>query len=370
MVRSVCRHAGVERTSPKLPGLPQPEGATIFLRKSTSGLRPFDAVEKLRNEIRQSLNLLALYQQSQAPAVDPRGWVLSSDGAQEVQDRTVPLQNLHPRRDASSLADKAAAALNSREEPAIRAALELHSVALSSVDHRLRLVNLWSAIECLASLVEGETIISRVQKLVVPILTWRKVEKVVRYLAISIHCWLQKNPDIDRATCPIRLGHNDSVPPEQLLTLLAEPEDSKNILLLLNLVSGHPLLLYRIDRAWRTFNSPLVLYSNLKESSQRLEWHLWRIYRARNLLVHHGMEPRFIPQLANHLQQYFSWTLSRILHGLTFGPEWRATDSWTFWKSKSDHVLRSLKTNAKMLVVGDMFPEELPASHFPVWADR
>ena len=45
MVRSVCRHAGVERTSPKLPGLPQPEGATIFLRKSTSGLRPFDAVE-------------------------------------------------------------------------------------------------------------------------------------------------------------------------------------------------------------------------------------------------------------------------------------------------------------------------------------
>jgi hypothetical protein len=131
VVRSVCRHAGVERTSLKLPDLPQPEGATIFLRKSTSGLRPFDAVEKLRNEIRQSLNLLALYQQSQAPAVDPRGWVLSSDGAQEVQDRTVPLQNLHPRRDASSLADKAAAALNSREEPAIRAALELHSVALS-----------------------------------------------------------------------------------------------------------------------------------------------------------------------------------------------------------------------------------------------
>jgi hypothetical protein len=206
VVRSVCRHAGVERTSPKLPGLPQPEGATIFLRKSTSGLRPFDAVEKLRNEIRQSLNLLALYQQSQAHAVDPRGWVLSSDGAQEVQDRTVPLQNLHPRRDASSLADKAAAALNSREEPAIRVALELHSVAPSSVDHRLRLVNLWSAIECLASLVEGETIISRVQKLVVPILTWRKVEKVVRYLAISIHCWLQKNPDVDRATCPIRLG--------------------------------------------------------------------------------------------------------------------------------------------------------------------
>jgi hypothetical protein len=157
---------------------------------------------------------------------------------------------------------------------------------------------------------------------------------------------------------------NDSVPPEQLLTLLAEPEDSKNILLLLNLVSGHPLLLYRIDRAWRTFNSPLVLYSNLKESSQRLEWHLWRIYRARNLLVHHGMEPRFIPQLANHLQQYFSWTLSRILHGLTFGPEWRATDSWTFWKSKSDHVLRSLKTNAKMLVVGICFPKNFRPAIF------
>ena len=61
VVRSVCHHAGVERPSPKLPGLPQPEDATIFLRKSTRGLRPFDAVEKLRSEIRQSLNLLALY---------------------------------------------------------------------------------------------------------------------------------------------------------------------------------------------------------------------------------------------------------------------------------------------------------------------
>ena len=59
----------------------------------------------------------------------------------------MPLQNPHPRRDASSLADKAAAALNSREEPAISSRARTPQRSAFLVDHGLRLVNLWSAIE-------------------------------------------------------------------------------------------------------------------------------------------------------------------------------------------------------------------------------
>lgn len=365
-VRAVCDHANVTRSSPKVPGLPTGEGL-IFFRRTTRGLRAAEAVDALKTEIRAGLNLLALYKQSAAPPILQGGWVVDAVGAKHIPEANASLRNLHPRRDAVALADSSAAALASRKEPAIRAALDLHNLALSMTDHRLRLVNLWSALECLASLVEGDSIISRVVGLAVPILTWRKIEKVVRYLAINIHFWLRENPRFDRKRCPFALSHNDSVAPEQILTLLAQPKNAAGIVDLLALVGHHPLLCHRIHESWKVFHDPQALHADLDRSGRRLGWHLWRIYRARNLLVHQGIEPPCLPQLANHLQQYFSWTISRLLHGLERGPRWTAKDSWYFWKSKSDHVLGTLLRQPQNLRVGDLFPEYLRSPDYPVW---
>lgn len=358
-IRAVCDNLNVARVSPNIPGLPV-EGDFIYLRRETPGLREADAVESFKADIREGLNLLALYQQIAAPAIHGDAWIMESEGARQVQSRSPSFRNLHPRRNSVQLADKAAAALaGSKDEPAIRSALDLHNLALSMTDHRLRLVNLWSALECLASLIEGDSIISRVERMVCPILAWRKPEKIVRYLAISIHFWLKNNPELNRSNLPFGLGYNESVAPERILALLAEPENSTGIRALMNLVSGHPLLLYRVNQAWKLIHDPSCLYKDLSSSSKRLGWHLWRIYRARNLLVHQGVEPECLPQLANHLQQYLSWTLSRLLHGLTFGPNWTARDSWFFWKSKSDHLISCLATSPHLLIMEDLFPEEL-----------
>ena len=163
------------------------------------------------------------------------------------------------------------------------------------------------------------------------------------------------------------MGCNDAVHPEQILKLLCEPKDSKGILGLFALVAQHPLLLYRVNEAWKIFHDPVKLQKDLKRSSEGLSWHLWRIYRARNLLVHQGVEHDCLPQLSNHLQQYFSWTLSRILHGLTLGNQWSARDSWYYWKSKSDHVVESLGRDPRCLLMEDMFPEDLSHPNVVVW---
>ncbi len=366
-IRKICDHSRVRQASPKTPGLPDLKDV-IYLRSPASGIRPGEALEALKTEIRANLNLLALYGQQRAPEILSDGWVVLSKGVTPVKDPGAAFRNLHPRRNAVELADQAAGALaNGRDEPAIRAALDLHNLALSMKDHGLRLVNLWSALECLASVVDGDTIISRVARLVTPILTWRKVDKTVRYLAISIHFWLQKNPQIDRRSLPFPLGHTDSVAPEHILTLLTQPKNSLPIRALLNVVSGHPLMVYRINAAWEALHDPAALHRDLRTSSQRLDWHLWRIYRARNLLVHKGVVPACLPQLANHLQQYLSWMLTRFLHGLTNGPKWTAKDSWHFWKAKSDFVTTALATRPHILTVGDMFPESLREPGYPIW---
>ena len=50
----------------------------------------------------------------------------------------MPQQSLPSGRNASLLADKAADALKGRKESVIRDTLELHSMALTPFDHRLR----------------------------------------------------------------------------------------------------------------------------------------------------------------------------------------------------------------------------------------
>lgn len=366
-IRKVTDTLGVIRVGHRFPGLPDEPG-WMFFRHRVTALRAYDAIETLKTELRASLNLLVLYKQTSASVIREQGWVVGKSGAESVAMRTPSFCNLHPRKNYDELANKAVKALGGgRNEPAIRAALDLHNLALATSDHRLRLVNLWSALECLASLAEGETIISRVERLICPILAWRKPEKVVRYLTISIRFWLQHNPEIDRGTLPFGLGDNGTVAADRILTLLTEKRNSPGIVSLLNAVSGHPLLLYRINKAWELFNDPKALHANLVTSSKRMNWHLWRIYRARNLLVHQGVEPECLPQLANHLQQYLSWTLSRILHGLAFKAESTSRDSLHLWQSKSEHLLASLKNRPEVLVLGDVFPEELRDPQLPVY---
>lgn len=359
-IRAVCEHAKVTRASPKLIGRASEKGVLCF-RRHDYGMRASDAITTLKADIDVGLSLLALYKQAAAPVILEGGWVENKGVFEYIPEADASFRNLHPRRDAASLAKHAVGNLTNknRNEPALRAALDLHNLALSMTDHRLRLVNLWSALECIGSLVEGGSIISRVENLVAPILTWRKVDKITRYLAINLHFWLVDNPDIDRNSLPFRLGHMDSVAPEQILPLLTEAENSSGISSLLGLVGDHPLLCHRIYRAWKLFHDPEKLAADLKRSQSRLGWHLWRIYRARNLLVHQGIEPKCLPQLANHLQQYFSWTISRLLHGLARSPEWTARDSWHFWKSKADHLTATLTTEPQLLVMGDVFPEDL-----------
>jgi hypothetical protein len=365
-ILAVCDNLNVKR-SPHIPGLPEMENV-VFLRGKSSGLRSTDAIEALKAAIRSRLNALGLFNQRPAPSIRTEAWIVGSKGATLVDDRTPSFRNLHPRRNAVKLASKAVEALaETRDEPAIRSALDLHNLALSTTDPRLRLVNLWSALECLASLIDGGSIISRVERLVCPILTWRKTDKIVRYLSISIHYWLQNNPAIDRGTVPFPLGHNESVAAEQILILLTEPKNSAGITSLLKLVSGHPLLVHRVNNGWLDLHDPKKLKRGLETSAKRLGWHLWRIYRARNLLVHQGIESECLPQLANHLQQYLSWTLSRLLHGLTFGSNWTGRDSWHFWKSKADHLMTSLETQPELLVLEDLFPEEQLNPSVPVF---
>ncbi len=301
-----------------------------------------EAIEQLRERVRNALNVMALFYQRPAKSLHPGGWIIRDGNAVAISSRDESLKNHHARAQALKLSDLAVKNLSGVSEPAIFAALDLHNAALSTSDHRFRLVNLWSALECLTAVLEGDTIISRVLHVAPPLLAWRNIDKYLRYLSISLHHWIKSNPGLKTEELPFRLGYNQKVPPEQLLKVLAVPGDSPAMRQLFAFTGGHPLLVFRMFKAWKQFSSPKTVKRRIEHSETRLRWHLYRIYRARNLLVHDGIAAECLPQLADHLQHYVSWLIGRMIQALGLGSDWKLRDAWHYWLNKAEYVRTSL----------------------------
>jgi hypothetical protein len=216
---------------------------------------------------------------------------------------------------------------------------------------------------------DGDSIIDRVLRVAPPLLAWRNIDKLTRYLGISLHHWIKENPDLDTATLPFGLGYNENVPPERLLNVLTQPKGAPSLVKLLAFTSDHPLLVFRMTKAWEQFTSPKAVRQRMELSQQRIRWHLYRIYRARNLLIHQGIAVDCMPQMADHLQHYVSWLIGRMVQALGFNRRWKLRDAWSYWGVKADYVRQSLLsgTATPNLVMEDVFTGKLLDPQLPIW---
>ncbi|MGD0815309.1 MAG: hypothetical protein ABSA83_17060 [Verrucomicrobiota bacterium] len=245
-------------------------------------------------------------------------------------------------------------------------ALEHYSLAQTSTVARVRLANLWSALECLAGGDTAESVIGSICQVVAPIVAWRRTGKILSYTA--------KNLDQFGSVAGGPLGSGfppgeGGVPSDRLLLALARPKGHPDAEQLQVFASAHPLLRFRIFSLWKILSAPADFAKELKASANRTEWHLHRIYRARNLSVHEGREVTHSSQLLENLHYYFSVTLSRILHGMKLNPAWQVSDSIAHWRMQYDYTVSSLETRPGILSVSDLLPKPRPTlSRSTIWA--
>jgi len=187
--------------------------------------------------------------------------------------------------------------------------------------------------------------------LVVPLVISRHVGRTTRYLAIETQKLGSLLGSSDYGAGFPQSSERFVAPPEMLKTLAA-PENSRPICDLLRFAE-HPLLRYRIYRSWETIHDPKKLSAMLALSKRRIEWHISRIYRARNLLVHQGVESPFLVPLLDNLQNYISMAVQRLIHELKMHPEWNVRHAIEYWKGKMEHILRSLDRHPSVLTVDD-----------------
>jgi hypothetical protein len=83
---------------------------------------------------------------------------------------------------------------------------------------------------------------------------------------------------------------------------------------LLDLCKNDPLALHRLWKLHRDFNTHASTFDAISGHAERVTWQIFRIYQARNNVVHAGRLPSYIESLILNLAGYFRGVLATIIN--------------------------------------------------------
>lgn len=247
-------------------------------------------------------------------------------------------------------------------------ALELFSLAQKAGDHRSRLIGIWSALESLTGPSKGEDVLTRIGQVVVPAMVLRRSDRVTRYLAISL-CESQAHERLapeHRALFPGLRRH--FFPSDGVLVGLCGKEKNPHVMALLQVSGRHPLLRWRLFRAWEVFHEPTKLAKRLEATGQNVTWQLKRIYRARNLIVHHGEGYQNLDLLLRHAEYYLTTALTKILHDVVHGPKSSLEEVLAGVSVQHDVLLHLLRRHPELLRLRDLSPSRREGFDLPLFS--
>ena len=188
--------------------------------------------------------------------------------------------------------------------------VRLHSIAIHSSSHENQLLNLWISLE---SLVPADTKnkdnanIQHIVDSIIPFLNMyylkslinKLIKDLVRWDVYKVRKLLKDIPGDDLQFKIVNLLSNNNLS-EKLNNLMIEIKDFH----LLN------------DRL-KHFNNLLLSKEKISNTiinhTERLQWQIRRIYRARNLIVHTGNTPSYTSTLIEHIHSYLDIILETLI---------------------------------------------------------
>ncbi len=188
--------------------------------------------------------------------------------------------------------------------------ITLHNQALQQHDLADGFVNLWSILEIICADTLGESKIEKVINGIVPILQ----KDYFAVLHENIDCDLRDNlskKDYDSLIAQIGNNHPNVDPIAQFI-YLPEFEQLREDFFK-NKLQNFPIIMTKIYRLWKLREDASSMKNLSQKYTQRIKWHIYRLYRTRNAIVHSGDTPRRIQMLGEHLHIYIDRVLFEIL---------------------------------------------------------
>ena len=85
-------------------------------------------------------------------------------------------------------------------------------------------------------------------------------------------------------------------------------------------LSSHPYFQYKFDIFTKYFTSSIDMLDSILKHENKVDKHLRRIYRVRNLIVHDARNIEGLEQLCAHLEHYLKGCLNAMLEFMTVKP--------------------------------------------------
>jgi hypothetical protein len=245
-------------------------------------------------------------------------WVLRPSLMPTLKGQECPLRDL-PARFLDTLMSLRADLLPDESWHRIAAALDLHASALSATVVETQLSNLWSALEALLPLAGAESRIARIIQIVIPVLARKYPLKLIRNLHEDLTTCVPGA--YETVLGKVGSGADDL---ERCAALVCIPDHEPLRDELYVACERNPLLRNRLYTIKRTLSDAPAILSTIRAHEQRVTWHLRRIYRGRNLLVHRGLSVPFREALVESLHSYVDQIIGRVQE--VFGGKPRPAD--------------------------------------------
>ena len=194
--------------------------------------------------------------------------------------------------------------------------IRTHNAALTSSDINNAFLNLWSVMEIIGVDEFGgdNSKIKQVLNSIVPVLKRNYVSRVVEELHDYLKANLQQYEYNELMKDVIEEG-SDEYKIACLISLKEYEEVRKKTYLKLK---RFPLIRSRISQLYEdVFKKKKKLVAELNRYGQRLTWHIQRLYRVRNSIIHSGESDSNMVYLVEHLHSYVDEVVLDIIDRMT-----------------------------------------------------
>jgi len=210
-----------------------------------------------------------------------------------------------------------------KEFKILQKAIDLHNTALSNREYETGFLNLWSVIEVLCIPMQNDSKIKEVIKILVPILQKDYLVSLFSDLRAKISQVLEKE---DYLTL-LKSVSQDLDEQEKIacFVLLQEYEPLRSTYY--SKLTNYPVLRSRIHEISNSGKSKKTIFQITEKYKERVTWHIRRIYRVRNGIVHSGDTPNNIKAIGEHLHSYVDSLMYEIIIKLSTQKELASIDN-------------------------------------------
>ena len=292
-----------------------------FLILNTSAKDPFSARVRAEEKVSSLANLYSFYHHKNTLRFHNVALIVESEHQENFFKIMKPTPHIIRCKDlkpisASRLFKRAANHISLDSDSLLRVmkSLKLHQAALTADTLENQFVNLFTALEILIPkrVDANDNRISQIYGTLIPYLCLGYYDKLISSVVVTLRQWnlamlnhientVKEGTTIEEKVCAYML-------------LDKYDKDLEDTVYTAITGDNYFLLRHRMYRLHEKMKKPSEILKHLNHHEQKLKWHIDRIYRTRNLIVHAGISPHYLETLLENIHSYYDILITRLIY--------------------------------------------------------